>query len=430
MATQRMARLRRNPDVLALPSRLEGRALTAARAAWMVVVVGSLGLAAAGMVRAFDQPEVIMPEAVLTLVAGTGITMQRLILAAVVSPLIGTAVVGGIVFWRRSSDPMALLFTTALILLFVVSSRSLLVFAGHPVFRFAIPAVVTVALVSLVLVLGLFPNGRFEPRWTVVMAPAFALLLIAFPHSGEVLMRLPDIPASMSLWPTGVVLSAWALLTLLGLGAQVHRYRHVSDSTQRLQTKWALAPIGLLFAFIFVVVFVPGVVLGVPARWVGWGICAAVAMSVVVPPMLANAVLRYRLYAIDRIISRTVGYGLVVTILGAVYAAGVVGVGSFLSSTAGNAAVAASTLAVAALFRPVQRFVQERVDRRFNRTGYDARRSVETFSHGLRDEVDLAQIGAELLAVSSRALQPSRAAVWLTPQARAALPHRPTGRGG
>lgn len=398
-----------------LPAHLTGWSLVLARLIWLVVVVGSLGLAVAGMARAFADPLLIVPEAVLAL-SGEGTTTSRLLLVAAMAPLLGTMVVGGLVFWRRSDDPMALLFSAAIILPFVVSSRSLLVFAQSPGLRIVIPAVTALTLVVLAVTMGLFPNGRFEPRWTMWLGVPPVVLFIAFPKAGEILMRMPDLPSAMAFWPHGMILGGWSALTLAGLAAQVHRYRHVSGSVERLQTKWAMAPLGFVFTFVVLIVIIPGALLG-SRSWIGWGTFAAVSMSVAVPPMLANAVLRYRLYAIDLIIRRTVTYGLVVSVLAAVYAVGVVVLTGLTSTVAGragnNIVVAASTLAVAALFRPVVRVVHEAVDRRFNRSGYDGGRAVQNFAGTLRDEVDLEQIGVSLVAVAGQALQPSTAAVWL-----------------
>jgi hypothetical protein len=106
-----------------------------------------------------------------------------------------------------------------------------------------------------------------------------------------------------------------------------------------------------------------------------------------------------------------------VAVLATVYVIGVLGVGAVVSSARGQATselmVAVSTLAAAALFRPVRRRVQMRVDRRFNRTGYEARKVVVAFSQGLRDRVDLDEISAGLVAASVQALEPSHASVWL-----------------
>jgi hypothetical protein len=138
---------------------------------------------------------------------------------------------------------------------------------------------------------------------------------------------------------------------------------------------------------------------------------------VLVPVGAAVAILRYRLYDIDRIISRTVAYGMLTALLGLVYVAGVFVFGRLLNPDGGSSslAVAASTLAVAALFQPARRRVQDAVDRRFNRARYDAARTVGTFSARLRDEIDLDTLSAELLAVVNQTMQPTRVSLWLRP---------------
>ena len=138
---------------------------------------------------------------------------------------------------------------------------------------------------------------------------------------------------------------------------------------------------------------------------------------VLVPVGAAVAILRHRLYDIDRIISRTVAYGLLTALLGLVYVAGVFVLGRLLNPVDGSStlAVAASTLVVAALFQPARRRVQDAVDRRFNRARYDAARTVETFSARLRDEIDLDTLAAELLAVVDQTMQPTQVSLWLRP---------------
>jgi hypothetical protein len=136
---------------------------------------------------------------------------------------------------------------------------------------------------------------------------------------------------------------------------------------------------------------------------------------VIVPVSVAVAVLRYRLYDLDRIISRTLAYGLLTVLLGLGYAA-VVLLGGRLLPGSSSLTVAAATLAVAALFSPLRRRVQNLVDRRFNRRRYDAARTVEGFAARLRDQVDLDVLHTELLAVVNQTMQPTLASLWLRPQ--------------
>jgi hypothetical protein len=130
------------------------------------------------------------------------------------------------------------------------------------------------------------------------------------------------------------------------------------------------------------------------------------------------AVLHYRLYDIDRIISRTLVYGLLTGLLGLVYVGLVLGLGQLfggISAQPPSWAVAGATLAVAALFQPLRRRIQQAVDRRFNRRRYDATQTIEAFSVRLREEVDLDSLSAELLAVVDQTMQPTTASLWLRP---------------
>jgi hypothetical protein len=139
-----------------------------------------------------------------------------------------------------------------------------------------------------------------------------------------------------------------------------------------------------------------------------------------IPIAIGVAVLKYRLYDIDRVINRTLVYGLLTVRLGAVSAAGVFAAGRLLDPADGESelAVAASTLAVAALFQPARRRIQAVVDRRFNRRRYNAARTVEGFSGRLRDEIDLDTLSTELLAVVDQTMQPTAASLWLRPSAQ------------
>jgi hypothetical protein len=134
------------------------------------------------------------------------------------------------------------------------------------------------------------------------------------------------------------------------------------------------------------------------------------------PPIMAvgigAAILRYRLYDLDRIISRTLAYGLLTLLLGGGYALVVLGLGQLLGRGS-PLVVAAATLAVAVLFQPARHWIQVVVDRRFNRRRHDAARIIEGFGARLRDQVDLDTLTADLLAVVDQTMQPTQASLWL-----------------
>jgi hypothetical protein len=143
---------------------------------------------------------------------------------------------------------------------------------------------------------------------------------------------------------------------------------------------------------------------------------------IALPIAVGIAILRYRLYDIDRLINRTLVYGLLTVSLGLLYAGAVLLLGQLFGGVGGNPpswAVAGVTLAVAALFQPARRRIQAAVDRRFNRRKYDAAKTVEAFGARLRDEVDLDTLSAELLTVVDQTMQPTQASLWLRPSAQA-----------
>jgi hypothetical protein len=181
----------------------------------------------------------------------------------------------------------------------------------------------------------------------------------------------------------------------------VLRLRRASGE-ERQQVKW----------FVYTVVTVI-LVFVVSTLMIGVGVLFP--LFGLIPISVAVAVLKYRLYDIDRLINRTLVYGLLTAMLIGVYAGLVFLLGRLLDPATGDSAlaVAASTLAVAALFQPARRRVQALVDRRLNRARYDAAQTVERFSARLRNEVDLDALNAELLAVVDQTIQPSSASLWL-----------------
>jgi hypothetical protein len=185
----------------------------------------------------------------------------------------------------------------------------------------------------------------------------------------------------------------------------VLRFRS-SHGVERQQLRWVAA--GVAGAVAGLLIGLPGG-LGIAPGWIS----NIVFPALLCPPVAVGvAVLRYRLYDLDRIISRTLTYGLLTVLLGLGYAAVVLGLGRLLPEGS-SLAVAAATLAAAAAFSPLRRRVQGLVDRRFNRRRYDAAGTVEAFAARLRDQVDLDVLHTELLAVVDQTVQPTRASLWL-----------------
>jgi hypothetical protein len=201
---------------------------------------------------------------------------------------------------------------------------------------------------------------------------------------------------------------------LLAAGASLVVRLRRARGEQRQQLKW-LAYAAALAATTQAANLVSFLLWGIrPGVLVAAYICALAAM----PVAAGVAILRYRLYDIDRIINRTLVYGLLTAVLAGVYAAVVLILGQLFGGIGAEPPswiVAAATLAVATVFQPARRRVQAAVDRRFNRRKYDAARTVEAFSARLRDELDLDTLSAELLAVVDDTVQPAKASLWLRP---------------
>ena len=269
------------------------------------------------------------------------------------------------------------------------------------------------------VVIVLFPDGRvLGRRWrwalrayaglaafvlAVIVAAAAAALaghdvrlnargnLTGSGHASGWLANPPD-------WLIAPVLAAIVIIGLSFVGHQVLAWR-AADGDRREQLKWlacggAVAAASLLLA---AVLGVAGLLAGLAALPVGIGV----------------GILRYRLYDIDRIISRTLAYALVTGVLAGVYA-GLVLLATRVLSVHAPVAVAAATLAAAALFHPLRRRVQLVVDRRFNRARYDADQTVAAFAARLKDAVDLDSIRDDLAGAVHRALEPAHVSVWVS----------------
>jgi hypothetical protein len=282
------------------------------------------------------------------------------------------------------------------------------------------PATGPAALALLSLVLLLTPTGSLpSPRWrwwafiTAATPLALVLMVPVAPGRLDPQLLVTNSPFSdralggVLLVATQLALSVTALAVAVAAGSLVVRFRR-AHGVERQQLRWvALAAVLMLLA---VPVLLVAVVLGIPIL-VDW---VAAVWVVVLLVAVGAAILRYRLYDLDRIVSRTVAYGLLTLLLGGGYAAVVLGLGQLLGRES-PLVVAVATLAVAALFQPARRRVQAVVDRRFNRRRHDAARMIEGFGARLRDQVDLDTLTAELLAVVDQTMQPTQALLWLRP---------------
>jgi hypothetical protein len=270
-----------------------------------------------------------------------------------------------------------------------------------------------VALVSYALLVPLlFPDGRVPgPWWRLVLGGDLAVIgwVATFAAAS-------DTPPPQLVAATGVLV---AVLIAAGLASAVARYRR-ADAIQRVQIRECLFAAWAAFVGFFVISVVA------PYE-------ALYALDYALLPLSVGlAMLRYRLYDVDVIIRRTLGYAVLVAVLAGLYLGGVTLVGALLrtvTGASGTVAVTISTLAVAAAFQPLRKRIQRTVDRRFFRSGYDAEAAVAEFSGRLREEIDLDALRQELLDVVARAVHPAHSTLWIRPAAAESGPHRGGGTG-
>jgi hypothetical protein len=317
---------------------------------------------------------------------------------------------GLLIFWRKSQEWIGLLVSLLLVL---AGSTGLLGFnlpTQTPPFFQLLAQVVTYGLMwpAMMVFFFTFPTGRFTPRWTwAAFVPFFAVLMLA------------SLPVTKHVVPGGVLL----LASLLPIVVQCYRYVWVYDAVQRQQIKWFV--FGLSATFLLTIIQGILQVLA-PATSAGHAwyqlfngpfwllIWTILLLGVSIP------ILRYRLWDIDVIINKALVYGSLTALLALLYVGLIFALQSLLQGIINQdnaVAIVVSTLAIAALFQPLRRRLQEIIDRRFYRRKYDAAQTLAAFSATMRQEVDLEQLREDLLAVVTETMQPSHVSLWLRPTA-------------
>jgi hypothetical protein len=289
------------------------------------------------------------------------------------------------------------------------------------------PGIVCIAMSIL-----LFPDGHLPPgrwRWglwgflalgAAWLAGAFSIAIDAIashtihvnPSGDLAIISHPTGGAAWWGYVQDVFFTAFGLGVLLWGGRQVQRYRRARGEL-RQQLKWLLSGVAISVISGTISVAASG------ASWYSGRSFLANAVNVVVtagiaafPISVSVGIMKYRLYEIDRLVSRTLSYAILTALLAGTFI-GLIALSTNTLAISGRVGVAASTLAAAALFNPLRIRVQRLVDRRFNRARYDADATVAAFSAALRDAVDLDTVRAELLAAVHHAVQPSNASIWI-----------------
>jgi hypothetical protein len=265
---------------------------------------------------------------------------------------------------------------------------------------------------ALPLVLLLFPDGELPSRrWRPVAAIAAAPVAVGFPVLviSEWGSPAADLLREENLGVGDFIILGSILCALVTIAAAIVALilRYVrGDIARRRQIKWLMAAAVLLL--------IDGVTMILWETDAVWRQALSSAAFYLIPVAMAIAILRYRLYEIDRIINRALVYGLLTLLLAGGYWLSILLVQSVIPAAESSPVlVAASTLAMVALFRPLRTRIQSFIDRRFYRTRYDAERTVADFGMRLRREVDLDELGAGLVAVVDRTMHPSKVSLWL-----------------
>jgi hypothetical protein len=346
-------------------------------------------------------------------------------------------VVGAIIVARRPDNTIGWIF----------SAIGLLVGTGIPAWQYAVYAYATRGGALPGAILGawytplwfysaislgflftplLFPTGRLlSPRWrpiAVLAAATTTAIVVLSALKPTLTLQTPgssiDNPIGIAGVPDpdnsrlgDVLIGLFTICTGAAALSLLQRFRR-SHGVQRQQLKWLTYAAALTFLWqVLGNYLLPNAAVLEVLSGVIYGL---------IPVAAGVAILRYRLYDIDRLINRTLVYGMLTALLAGVYAGAVLVLGQLFGGVGGDPpswVVAGATLAVAALFQPARRRIQGVVDRHFNRRRYNTAKTVKAFSARLRDEIDLDALTVELLAVVDQTIQPTRASLWLRPSA-------------
>jgi hypothetical protein len=337
------------------------------------------------------------------------------------------SVVGGIIEWQRPGHTIGrLLMLSGPLYAFLAASwltfGTLEPFLEPRVYHFIFWASGLLSWPGVAVIAGwiplLFPTGRLPgPRWRIPVAILVVLSGITLVALGAQTSTSADGRASagQSALINAIGLELIALL-VMAIAALVVRYRR-GEPVERLQIRWFAAAVALCgIGFVITVIQAAlrtsdGPLLGALVAYAG---------ILAMPITIGIAITRYRLYEIDRLISRTIGWALVTGVLVAVFSATILGLQAILADVAqgGTFAVAASTLVAYAAFQPLRRRIQTAVDRRFDRARYDGDRTAAAFAGRLRDEVDIAELEADIATTIGSALRPVSTRLWIRTPSR------------
>lgn len=364
-----------------------------------------------GLIISLGRPELIVHPTFSALLADLGIPSWALITVSLLVPLAAASALASLVWVARRTDWRAMVFAVGVLGIVISGARaSFVVATSEPGLKGAMTAVDVVAILAIIGLVFLFPTGTFRPGWARWPAAVAATIVVVTPELGQMVgsvMTDEPIP-DRAAWRMVAFL---AFLLVGGGAAQVIRFRTRSTEVQRNQIKWVLIP----FAIQLVCASVLLAALSLPETtpvWIAPLILFAAGIGTLLPVTVGIALFRHHLYDVDRVISRTVTYTVVLLALVGIYSGTVLVLQNLLPGD-DSLSVAASTLVAVAALNPLRRRVRDFVDRRFHRAHYDARMLVDQLAARARDELEVAQLEQMLVELADRAVRPSFVSVWV-----------------
>ncbi len=319
-----------------------------------------------------------------------------------------------VIFLGRFDDWFGILVSFTILLIglnFTVEADNAFI-RLHPAWHTPFEFLNFITAILFMLLLFLFPDGRFTPHATrYVAALAFAIGMI-----DALLSTMGALTNTLDLIGVSIYLACLAL----GLGAQIYRYRVTSSPVQRQQTKWVLYGLVLfvlsMFSFFLFFQLLPpqSVRMRVFLNTIGFAILWPIMLIFPLTTMIS--ILRYRLWDIDVVINRTLVYGALTAVLLLLFLTSITLLQAFFIRVTGQdsqAAIVLSTLLITVLFNPLRSRLQRLIDRRFYRRKYDATRVLADFAQRARDEVDLEALSIELVETVHNTVQPQQVSLWL-----------------
>jgi hypothetical protein len=411
------------PSISASPLRFTGRWLFIARMLWFVVLLLAIGKATIGLPLYFDEKNDVctasdeicrqgnsLNAAQVQALGSSGISLSTYAWGSFLWKVFTSVIwasIGLAIFLLKPKEWLALV-ASSMMIVFVSAGYESQIIVAYPSLGTAADLIFNLGNILMFLFIGLFPNGRFSPRWM----RRYWLVMVA----------VSILPSSEWIQNSNLANSFigvfWISFLVLGPFSQIYRYRNESNAVERQQTK--LVVLGFA-AFAGTVLVGSTSMTLLPENGMASILLDTFLFDIaalLIPLSIGLSVLRYRLWDIDLIIRRTLVYSLLTITLGLIYLGAVVTLQNLLGGLTGERqpeiVTVVSTLAMAALFTPLRRRIQSFIDRRFYRRKYNAERALASFALHARNETDLDELTGRLVDVIQETIQPAHASLWLS----------------